>query len=227
MHWCEGRDSCKEDGRGLYGSLQFNFSLYLCERQSYAWLYFCPLPIVVQQLTSYICVVVHIIGIQPAVRSLMDGRNLTPEAAVNRSTDLQRPIDTSDPREHRDHEDLEDAQPFSSTEHAQLSRRRGSDAATLRTLPRQQLTGSIRVDRSRVNVGETVGVVWDVSGRGVDGVGWNHNDFLGLFEVTEGGAPIDAENLLDSRLRGFNSSQSGRINWTIQSDHLHGRTSIM
>lgn len=152
-------------------------------------------------------------------------RNRTSGTPNNSSSDLQRPIETSEPQEHHDHEDLEGAQPFSSSEHAQLSRRRGSDAATLRTLPRQQLTGSIRVDRSRVNVGETVGVVWDVSGRGVDGAGGNHNDFLGLFEVTEGGAPIDAENLLDSRLRGFNSSQSGRINWTIQSDHLHGRMS--
>lgn len=161
----------------------------------------------------------------PAVRSLMDGRNLTPQMAANRSVD---PIQTTEPQEHHDREDIEDVQPFSSSEHAHLNRRRGSDAATLRTLPRQQLTGSIRVDRSRVNIGETVGVVWDVSGRGVDGAGGgNHNDFLGLFEVVEGGAPIDAENLLDSRLRGFNSSQSGRINWIILSDHLHGRTSIM
>ena len=98
-------------------------------------------------------------------------RNLTPGTSTSSSSDLQRPIETSEPQEHHDHEDLEDAQPFSSSEHAQLSRRRGSDAATLRTLPRQQLTGSIRVDRSRVNVGETVGVVWDVSGRGVDGAG--------------------------------------------------------
>ena len=154
----------------------------------------------------------------------MDGRNLIPEMSANRSTDLQHP---TEPQEHHDHEDLEDAQPFSSSEHAQLNRRRGSDAARLRTMPRQQLTGSIQLDRSRVNIGETVGVVWDVSGRGVDGAAGNHNDFLGLFEVVEGGAPIDAENLLDSRLRGFNSSQSGRINWTILSDHLHGRTSIM
>ena len=154
-------------------------------------------------------------------------RNLTPGMATNLSTHLQRqPSDTSAQQVHHDDEnadDQEDVQPFSSSEHAQSNRRRGSEAATLRTVPRQQLTGSIRVDRSRVNVGEMVGVVWDVSGRRVDG---NHNDFLGLFEVTEAGAPVDAENLLDSRLRGFNSSQSGRINWTIESEHLHGRTSI-
>ena len=158
-------------------------------------------------------------------------RNLIPGTETNLSTDLQahqrRPIETSAREYHEHAEDVEDPQPFSSSEHAQLNRRRGSDAATLRTLPRQQLMGSISVDRSRVNVGETVGVIWDVSGRRVDGAGGNHNDFLGLFEVTEGAAPVDADNLLDSRLRGFNSSQSGRINWAIQSDHLHGRTSIM
>lgn len=114
-------------------------------------------------------------------------------------------------------------QPFSTTDHAQLTLDRGSNASTLRISPQQELPGSIRVDSSRVNVGETVGVAWDVSG--VEGRFLNHMDFLGMFEVSEG-APVDIDNLIDSKLRGFNSSQSGCVNWLIQSDYFHGCTSV-
>ena len=79
--------------------------------------------------------------------------------------------------------ETEDIQPFSEYDHIHLTLDRGSDAVTLRTSPLQELAGSIEVDRSRVIVGETVGVVWDV--RGVDSRFLNHMDFLGLFEVTE------------------------------------------
>ena len=118
--------------------------------------------------------------------------------------------------------DREDPQPFSTTDHAQLTLDRSDAAAVLRISPREELAGSIRVDTSRVNVGETVGVAWDLSG--VEGRLLNHMDFLGMFDVGEG-APIEIDNLLDSKLRGFNSNRSGRINWLIQSDHFHGRTS--
>ena len=115
---------------------------------------------------------------------------------------------------------VEDPQPFSTSERAQLTLERGSGANTLRALSQQEPSGSIRVDRSRVIVGERVGVAWDVSG--VDSRFLNHMDFLGMFEVSEG-APVEIDNLIDSKLRGFNSSQSGHINWLIQSDHFHGR----
>ena len=118
--------------------------------------------------------------------------------------------------------DHEDPQPFSTTDHVQLTLDRSDAAAVLRISPRQELAGSIHVDQSRVNIGETVGVAWDLSG--VETRLLNHMDFLGMFDVSEG-APIEIDNLLDSKLRGFNSSKSGRINWLIQSDHFHGRTS--
>ena len=119
-------------------------------------------------------------------------------------------------------EDTGDPQPFSNSEHAQLTLDRSSEVARLRTAPQQELAGSIRVDRSRVSVGEAVGVAWDVSS--VDGRFLGHMDFLGMFEVNEG-APVEIDNLLDSKLRGFNSSQSGRVNWLILSDHFHERKS--
>ena len=64
-------------------------------------------------------------------------------------------------------------------------------------------------------------MVWNV--RDVDSRFLNHMDFLGLFEVTERETPVEIDNLIDSKLRGFNSSQSGRVNWLIQSECLHGR----
>ena len=159
--------------------------------------------------------------------------NLSPPVVTNLSAGLEgdqsQPAATSAARErHQDDSndhasEPEDAQPFSEYDHVHLTLDRGSDAVTLRTSPLQELAGSLEVDRSRVIIGETVGVAWDV--RGVDSRFLNHMDFLGLFEVIERDAPVEIDNLIDSKLRGFNSSQTGHVNWLIQSDHLHGRRS--
>ena len=66
-----------------------------------------------------------------------------------------------------------------------------------------------------------MGVVWNV--RAVDSRFLNHMDFLGLFELTKGETPVEIDNLIDSKLRGFNSTQSGCVNWLIQTDYFHGR----
>lgn len=157
--------------------------------------------------------------------------NLTSTATTNLPAGLEdgrtQPTATTESQSRHQTDDsernseLEVPQPFSDSDHAHFTR--GSDAATLRTFARRELVGSIEVDKSRVSVGETVGVVWDV--RGVDGHLLNQMDFLGMFEVAEEDAPIEVDNLVDSKLRGFNSSQSGRVNWLIQSNHFHGRTS--
>ena len=161
--------------------------------------------------------------------------NLSPPVVTNLSASLQddqsQPAATFAAHERRlddDHDhpsEPEDVQPFSEYSHVHLTLDRGADTVTLKTSPLQELEGSIELDRSRVNVGETVGVVWNV--RGVDSRFLNHMDFLGLFEVTEGEIPVEIDNLIDSKLRGFNSSQSGRVNWLIQPDHLHGRMFVM
>ena len=128
---------------------------------------------------------------------------------------------------HHDHEDTTEQtgepQPFSSSEHAQLTLDRSSERTLLRTTPQQELAGSIRVDRSRVVVGEAVGVAWDVNA--ADGRFLGHMDFLGMFEVNEG-APVEIDNLLDSKLRGVCNSQSGHVNWLILPDHFNERTFI-
>lgn len=146
----------------------------------------------------------------------------------NTSKDLQGDQDgargdsATEERRQRDGEEStaerDPPQPFSESDHAHLA---AEHTFTLETFPREELIGSIQVDRSQVDVGETVGVAWDVSHVG----GWsiNHMDFLGMFDVSEG-APVEIDHLLDSKLRGFNNSRSGRINWSIQSDHLQGRT---
>ena len=146
---------------------------------------------------------------------------------------LDQPATVSSAQERRQTDNHEDTteqtgepQPFSSSEHAQLTIDRSSERTLLRTTPRQEeLAGSIRVDRSSVVVGDTVGVAWDVSA--VDGRFLGHMDFLGMFEVNEG-APVEIDNLLDSKLRGVSSSQStsGHVNWLIQSDHFNERMFI-
>ena len=71
----------------------------------------------------------------------------------------------------------------------------------------------------QVTVGDVVTVSWEVT---LDRQSMMESDYIGVFECHDITAPIEMDDLLDSRLRGVSNSNNGQISWLMDPTKFRG-----